>query len=109
MLNAEQQEQIIKANDEAFEELALRWREPKTGDTESDLRKAVLKMVCEYFSVPGCGCSGDDLYHLISGLQDEALEGDKRAPIEPMKGEIPSELRANLKRLYTDSDPGCWQ
>jgi hypothetical protein len=109
MLNADEQERIIKTNNEAFEELALRWREPKTGETESDLRKAVLKMVCDYFSVPGCGCIGDDLYHLVSCLQDEALEGDKRGPIELMEGEIPSVLRANLKRLYTDSDPGCWQ
>ena len=26
-----------------------------------------------------------------------------------MGGEIVSELRASLKRLYTDPDPGCWQ
>jgi hypothetical protein len=39
MLNAEQQEQIIKANNEAFEELALRWQDPRTGGTEPDLRK----------------------------------------------------------------------
>ena len=106
MLNAQQQEQIIKANNEAFEELARRWRDPQTGETELDLREAVLKMVCDYFSVPGCG--SDDLYRLISGLQDEALGGDKRDPIELMEGEIPSELRASLKRLYTDRDPGCW-
>jgi hypothetical protein len=107
MLNAEQQEQIIKANNQAFEQLALRWREPRTGETEPDLRKAVLKMVCDYFSVPGCG--SDDLHHFISGLQDEALKGDKRDPIELMEGEIPSELRARLKRLHTDPDPGSWQ
>jgi hypothetical protein len=106
MLNAEQQEQIIKANNQAFEQLALRWREPRTGETEPDLRKAVLKMVCDYFSVPGCG--SDDLHHLISGLQDEALKGDKRDPIELMEGEIASELRATLKQLYTDPDPGQW-
>jgi hypothetical protein len=107
MLNAEQQEQIIKANNQAFEQLALRWREPRTGETGPDLRKAVLKMVCDYFSVPGCG--SDDLHHLISGLQDEALKGDKRDPIELMEGEIRSELRARLKRLHTDPDPGSWQ
>jgi len=107
MLNAEQQEQIIKANNQAFEQLALRWREPRTGETEPDLRKGVLKMVCDYFSVPGCG--SDDLHHFISGLQDEALKGDKRDPIELMEGEIPSELRARLKRLHTDPDPGSWQ
>ena len=53
-----------------FEALALRWREPRTGETEPDLRKAVLKMVCDYFSVPGCG--SDRLYHLISNLQAAA-------------------------------------
>jgi hypothetical protein len=106
MLSAEQQEQIIKANNEAFEELALRWREPKTGETERNLRKAVLKTVCDYFSVPGC--DGDDLYHLISGLQDEALEGDTRDPVELMEEEIASELMASLKQLYADPDPGCW-
>jgi hypothetical protein len=98
MLNAEEQGQIIKANNEAFEELALRWRDPQTGETEPDLGKAVLKMVCEYFSVPGCGCAGDKLHHVISRLQDLALEGDSRNPIELMVGEIPSELRAHLKR-----------
>jgi hypothetical protein len=51
MLNAEEQGQIIKANNEAFEELALRWREPKTGETESDLRKAVLRL-CASTSMP---------------------------------------------------------
>ena len=109
MLSAEQQEQIIKANNEAFEQLALRWRDPQTGETEPDLGKAVLKIVCEYFSVPGCGSAGDKLHHVISRLQDLALEEDTRNPIELMEGEIPSELRTNLKRLYTDPDPGCWQ
>jgi hypothetical protein len=106
MLNAEQQEQIIKANKEAFETLALRWRKPETGETEPDLRKAVLKMVCDYFSVPGCG--SDRLYHLISDLQDAAFEGDNRPPVELMEGEIESEVRARLKQLYTDPDPGRW-
>ena len=69
----------------------------------------MLKVVCDYFSVPSCGCIGDDFYHLISRLQDEALEGNKRDPIELMGGKIVSELRASLKRLYTDPDPSCWQ
>jgi hypothetical protein len=106
MLSADEQERIIKANNEAFKELALRWRDPGTGETEPDLRKAVVKMVCDFFSVPGCG--GDDLYQLISNMQNAALKGDARDPVELVEGEIESELRASLKQLHTDPDPGCW-
>jgi hypothetical protein len=38
---SDEQEKIIKANNEAVEELALRWRDPETGETEPDLRRAV--------------------------------------------------------------------
>jgi hypothetical protein len=65
-------------------------------------------MVCDFFSVPGWGCGGDNLYQLISDLQDAALRGDARDPVELIEGEIASELRASLKQLYTDPDPGCW-
>jgi hypothetical protein len=108
MLNAEQQEQIIKANNQAFEQLALRWREPRTGETGPDLRKAVVKMVCDYFSVPCFGYAGDKLCQLISNLQDAALAGDARDPVDLIEGEIASELRATLKQLYTDPEPGQW-
>jgi len=37
MLNADEQEQIIRANKKAFEQLALSWRKPETGETEPDL------------------------------------------------------------------------
>ncbi len=106
MLTAAEQEQIIKANNEAFEELALRWREPKTGETEPDLRKAVLKMVCDYFSVLGFSFAGDDLYSLISRLQKAALGQDH--PLELTEKAISIETRAELKNLYADPDPGRW-
>jgi hypothetical protein len=109
MLSADEQEQIIKANNEAFKELARGWRDPSTGQTEPDLRKAVVKMVCDYFSVPCFGYAGDKLCQLISNLQDAALAGDARDPVDLIEGEIPSELRARLKRLHTDPDPGSWQ
>jgi hypothetical protein len=72
MLNAEQQQRIIKANNEAFEELARRWRNPESGETEPDLGKALLKMVCDYmtrhcFSVPS-----DKVIDLIYLLHDWA-------------------------------------
>ena len=34
MLNADEQEHIIRANKKAFEQLALSWRNPETGETE---------------------------------------------------------------------------
>jgi hypothetical protein len=37
------------------------------------------------------------------------LEGDDRPPVGLTEGEIESELRARLKQLYTDPDPGCWE
>ena len=106
MLSADEQEQIIKANNEAFKELARGWRDRSTGQTEPDLRKAVVKMVCDYFSVPCFGYAGDKLCQLISNLQDAALAGDARDPVDLIEGEIASELRATLKQLYTD--PGQW-
>jgi len=105
-VSANEQERIIKTNNQAFKELALRWRDPQTGETEPDLRKAVVKIVCDFFSVPGC--DGYNLYHLISDLQDAALRGDARDPVELIEGEIASELKARLKQLYTDPDPGRW-
>jgi hypothetical protein len=39
MLNADEQEQIIRANKKAFEQPALSWRNPETGETEPDLPK----------------------------------------------------------------------
>lgn len=108
MLSADEQEQIIKANNEAFKELARGWRDPGTGQTEPDLRKAVVRMVCDYFSVPCFGYAGDELCQLISNLQDAALAGDARDPVDLIEGEIASELRATLKQLYTDPNPGQW-
>jgi hypothetical protein len=37
---------------------------------------------------PTRGCGGDDLYQLISDLQDAALRGDARDPVELIEGEI---------------------
>ena len=54
MLSADEQERIIKVNKEAFEQLALSWRNPETGESEPDLRQAVRKVICEYLAVPGC-------------------------------------------------------
>src|SRR5438477_7873805 len=106
MLSPDEQEEIIKGNNQHFNELALRWRDPRTGETEPDLRKAVVKMVCDFFSAPGWG--SDDLYQLISDLQDEALRGDARDPVELSEEEITSQTREKLKILYTDPDPGHW-
>jgi hypothetical protein len=108
MLTAAEQEQIIKANNEAFEELAVRWRNPQTGETEPDLRVAIRQLVCDYFSVAGCSLAADRLYSLIAGLQNAALKEDARMPIEPTEEDIPSETRIRIKALYTDPDPGHW-
>jgi hypothetical protein len=73
MLSEDKQEQIIQANNDAFEELALRCRDPKTGKTEPDLKRAIQRMVLEYFA--RC-CKSDlaELHRLLSGLREAALE-----------------------------------
>src|ERR1700746_3658581 len=101
MLNREQQ-QIIKANDVAFEELARRWRDPQTGETEPDLKKAVQRMVCSYLSVPCYSCNGDRLYSLICGLQEAAAEEDGRVPVKLTEEDIPGEAKKILKTSYAD-------
>jgi hypothetical protein len=103
MSTATEQEQIIKANNEAFEELARKWRNPQTGEREPDLRAAVRQMVCNYFSVHGWT---DPLYSLISRLQKAALEQDDR--LELTEKAISIETRTKLKNLYADPDPGRW-
>jgi hypothetical protein len=76
MLSAKEQKLIIQTNRAAFEALALRWRNPRTGDTERDLYKAVLNMICDYCSVPGCNTSW--VRSTISELLAEANAGDSR-------------------------------
>jgi len=90
MLTAAEQEQIIKANNEAFEELALKCRNPQTGEREPDLKVAVRQMVCNYFSVRGWT---DPLYSLLSRLQNAALGQDD--PLELTEKTISTE--PNLK------------
>jgi hypothetical protein len=101
MLTAAEQEEIVRANREAFEELARKWRNPQTGEREPDLKVALREMVGDYFSVHGC--SGDELYSLISGLQKAALMQDDR--LELTEEEISAEIRASLKRLCTETNP----
>ena len=79
MLSSDEQEQIIRANKKAFEELALSWRNPETGETEPDLRQAVGKMICEYLAVPGYACARPDillrfppLYHRCVGCVEDS-------------------------------------
>jgi hypothetical protein len=73
MLSEKEQEQIIQANNDAFEELALRCRNPKTGETEPDLKKAIQRMVLDYFA--RCGKSDlADLHRVLSGLREATLE-----------------------------------
>jgi len=103
MLTAAEQEQIIKANNEAFEELALKCRNPQTGEREPDLKVAVRQMVCNYFSVRGWT---DPLYSLLSRLQNAALGQDD--PLELTEKTISTETRTELKNLYADPDPGRW-
>jgi hypothetical protein len=109
LLTAEQQEQITKANNEALEEVALRWRNPQTGEPEPDLGKAVAKMLHGYFELPGAGGASSDLYHLISKFQRAKAQGcDDRNSIEPPTEEISNEDQVRLKQLYPDPDPGYW-
>jgi len=113
MLSADEQEHIIRANKEAFEQLALSWRNPETGETEPDLRQAVRKMICEYLAVPGYACAGWVLHDLIGSLQGAALDEDYRPEIQPTEEKISDGVRAALKRLGPDghiSDGAtlCW-
>jgi hypothetical protein len=104
MLSADEQEEIIRANREAFEELAHRWRDPQTGSPRPDLKQAVMNMVCDYFSAPGY--SSEQLLKLISEIYDTAAnEEDERQPIELTdENQIPDQIRAVLKRLGPDDD-----
>ncbi len=102
MLSADKQEEIIRANRGAFEELARRWRDPQTGSLRPDLKQAVINMVRDYFGAPGC--STGQLLELISDLYD-AAEEDDRLPIELTdENQIPDQVRAVLKRLGPDDD-----
>jgi hypothetical protein len=71
MLSNTEQEKIVRENNRAFEELAKRWRNPETGQTEPDLCRAVLEMVCQYFSTPRAGASDLYLDQCIEYLQAE--------------------------------------
>jgi hypothetical protein len=110
MLTADEQLQIIKANREAFEELARQWRDPQTGSRRPDLKEAVINMLRDYFDAPGG--SSEELLQLFSSVYDRAtLEEDKRPPIDqrmPLhltdENQIPDEMRAVLKRLGPDDD-----
>jgi hypothetical protein len=108
MLSAHEQELIIKTNNQAFEELALRWRDPQTGETEPDVKRAVQRMVCGYLTVPCYSCDGDRLYSLICRLQEAAAEEDGRVPVKLTEEDIPAEARKILKTSYADPDPGHW-
>ncbi len=108
MLNPKEQKQIIQSNRAAFEALALRWRNPKTGDTEFDLGEAVLNMICDYCCPPGSSISL--LRHEISKWLAEANEEDRQAPLAPTTEQIPSHIRAKFKDFLTGSDsyPDFW-
>jgi hypothetical protein len=108
MLSAASQERIIKTNNQAFEELALRWRDPQTGETEPDVKRAVQRMVCSYLSVPCYSCDRDRLYALICRLQEASAEEDGRVPIKLTEEEIPVEASKILKTSHADPDPGHW-
>src|SRR5258706_13805905 len=104
MLSAAEQEQIIKANREAFEELARRWRDPQNGSPRPDMKQAIINMVCDYFSAPGY--SSEQLLKLISALYEAAAnEEDGRHLIEfTDENQIPKQARAALKRPKPDDD-----
>ena len=69
MLSADEQERIIKTNNQASEELALRWRDPQTGETEPDVKRAIQRMVCSYLSVPCYSCNGDSSIASFAGCR----------------------------------------
>ena len=64
MLNRDEHEQIINANNQALEQLARRWRNPGTGKNDPDPERAIRQMVCDYFGFPSR--AGQDLYRVIS-------------------------------------------
>lgn len=76
MLSSKEQQQIIRENNRALEELARRWRNPETRQTEPDLCRAVLEMVCSYFSTPGFSASDLYLDQCIKYLQAELRSVD---------------------------------
>jgi hypothetical protein len=104
MLTATQQEQIIEANRGAFEELALKWRNPQTGKREPNLEAAARQMACDYFSVRCCSIADDKLYNQIASLQ--RVEQDDS--LELTEEEISTETRTELKNLVADPVPGRW-
>jgi len=57
-------EQIEANNRKALEEAARAWKDPKTGEREPDLEKALRRMVCEYFDFPSR--AGEDLYRVVA-------------------------------------------
>jgi len=70
MLGQNEQKQIIRANNQALEELARRWRNPQTGDSEPDVRKAVQIMVSYYFSNFCSTFSDTDALHFYCHISD---------------------------------------
>jgi len=113
MLRADEQDEIIRANRAAFEELARTWRDPQTGSPQPNLEQATIAMVCDYFSVPGLG--DNRLFDLLSEISVAAHEEDARALIELTdENQIPDHIRARLKQLGPDHgtswdwDTGEW-
>src|SRR5260221_8291482 len=99
MLNPEEQKQIIQSNRAAFEALALRWRNPKTGDTEFNLGEAVLNMICDYSCPPGSSISL--LRHEISKWLARENEEERKAPRAAITEDIPSHISAKVKHFLT--------
>jgi hypothetical protein len=98
MKKADQQMQIRLANKAAFEDLALRWRNSMTGETEPDLREALLNMVCDYFT---SAWVHGNLRQVLSDLMDGI--GDWRMPLQlTAENQISDEARAALKRIKPD-------
>ena len=62
------------------------------------------KMICEYLAVPGYACAGWDLYDLIGGLLEAALDEDDRPEILLTEEKISDAVRAALKRLGPDDN-----
>jgi hypothetical protein len=75
MLSQKEQKQIIQTNRAAFEALALRWRNPTTGDTERDLYKAVFDMIADYCTV--CIAPGGNASWVRSTITELLTEGIK--------------------------------
>jgi hypothetical protein len=64
------------AQKEQFEELARRWKD-ENGQPEPDPKKAVSRMVLDYFSPCDIGDLAN-LHHLLLGLREAALEKRNR-------------------------------